>query len=81
MCHTCGHKFGTTKHLLYWQWQWLKYFFTTWYHIVNRKAYWKWYQKKYGVKQMNPAIRKGIMEAADLIDMELTQEDWQDYVG
>ena len=52
MCNICGHKYGSTKHLLYWQ----KHFFfkkdvdkflRTWYHIINRKAYVKWFNQYY----------------------------------
>ena len=45
MCNTCGYKNGSTKHLLYWQAEWLKRFLLTWWHIINRKAYWKWCEK------------------------------------
>lgn len=45
MCDKCGYENGTTRHLLYWQAEWFKRFLTTWYHIVNRKAYWKWCEK------------------------------------
>ena len=80
MCGQCDHKTGSTRHLLYWQWQWFKYFFTTWYHIVNRKAYWRWYEAKYNVKRIHPKISKGIMEASDHINMdEFTEEDWQEF--
>jgi hypothetical protein len=36
------YKIGTTKSLLHWQGEWFKRFLLTWYHIVNRKAYWRW---------------------------------------
>lgn len=45
MCTQCGYENGSTKHLLYWQSEWFKRFITTWWHIINRKAYWKWYFK------------------------------------
>jgi hypothetical protein len=41
MCRQCKHETGSTKHLLYWQAEWFKRFLTTWYHIINRKAYHK----------------------------------------
>lgn len=37
---------GSTKSLLYWQFEWLKRFLLTWYHIFNRKAYWNWKAQK-----------------------------------
>lgn len=81
MCLECKHELGTTRHLLYWQKQWFKYFFITWYHIINRKAYWRWHNAKYK-KRINLEIRKGIMEAADHLNMdEFTEEDWQDTWG
>ena len=48
MCKICGYKYGSNKHQLYW----LKYFLihrdfekakTTFYHLINRKAYRKWF--------------------------------------
>ena len=45
MCKKCGYKNGDTYHLLYWQAEWFKRFITAWWHIVNRKAYWKWCAK------------------------------------
>jgi hypothetical protein len=42
MCKQSGYKNGSTMHLLYWQKEWAKRFFRTWYHIIYRKAYWKW---------------------------------------
>ena len=47
MCKICKHKTGSTRHLLYWQAEWAKRFFTTWWHIINRRAYWNWYIDKY----------------------------------
>ena len=46
MCKICGgYENDSTKHLLYWQAEWLKRFFTTWYHLVNRNAYRRWAAK------------------------------------
>lgn len=45
MCSQCGSENGTTYHLLYWQAEWFKRFLTTWWHIINRRAYWKWCDK------------------------------------
>lgn len=45
MCKTCGYPYGSNKHLLYWQWDFLKKFCKTWYHIINRKAYRKWFEE------------------------------------
>ena len=39
-----------TKHLIYWQIEWLKRFFRTTYHIFNRKAYRNWKNNKYNRK-------------------------------
>lgn len=47
MCRQCGYKNGDTMHLLYWQAEWFKRFLTTWWHIVNRRAYRKWRKEKY----------------------------------
>lgn len=77
MCNICGHENGTTRHLLYWQAEWLKRFFTTWWHIVNRKAYWEWceenctsYRKK---KVPNPIIKKWIHEIDEGLRMDLDE--------
>lgn len=52
MCKNCGNPYGSTKHLMYWQ----RFFFQrrdldkfvrTWYHILNRKAYVKWFNSVY----------------------------------
>lgn len=37
-----------TKHLLKWQFEWLKRFLRTWYHILNRGAYHTFKNRKYG---------------------------------
>lgn len=49
MCKTCKHPTGSTKHLLYWWRQWLKRLVVTSYHLVNRRAYRRWYSKKYKI--------------------------------
>lgn len=41
-----GYEQGSTIYLLYWQWEWAKRFFRTWYHIVNRQAYWEFRAKQ-----------------------------------
>lgn len=46
MCKICGHEEYSTRHLLWWQAEWFKRFWVTWWHIVNRKAYWKFLEKK-----------------------------------
>lgn len=71
MCNTCGHGNGTTKHLLYWQSEWLKRFMLTWWHIVNRKAYWKWYHHKY--QRPNPIINKWTNEVNEGLRMDLDE--------
>jgi hypothetical protein len=45
MCKKCGYKNGDTMHLLYWQAEWFKRFITTWWHIINRRAYHRWCKK------------------------------------
>ena len=49
MCKKCGHSFDSTRHLLFWQLEWLKRFLLTWYHIVNRRACRRWLAKKHPV--------------------------------
>jgi len=49
VCKKCGRSSDTTRHLLYWQFEWLKRFLLTWYHIVNRRACRRWLAKKYPV--------------------------------
>ena len=50
MCYTCGDKYGSIKHQLYW----FKYFLykgdfekacRSLYHLFNKKAYRKWFNK------------------------------------
>lgn len=72
MCNICGHENGTTMHLLYWQAEWLKRFLLTWWHIVNRKAYRKWYYKRYG-RRINPIINKWINEIDEGLRMDLDE--------
>lgn len=72
MCKVCGHKSGTTKHLLYWQAEWFKRFLLTWWHIINRKAYWKWYYLRYGVV-LNSKINKWISEIDEGFRMDLDE--------
>lgn len=50
MCKKCNHKLGSTRHLLYWQAEWFKRFMLTWYHIINRRAYWNWMAEKYALQ-------------------------------
>lgn len=52
MCMKCGRSSDTTRHLLYWQFEWLKRFLLTWYHIVNRRAYRKWRNKYYKSREI-----------------------------
>ena len=71
MCRQCGSKNGTTYHLLYWQAEWFKRFLTTWWHIVNRRAYWKWYRRNcssYRAKKVNKLM----------LEMNEGEEFWND---
>jgi len=53
MCKKCGYSFDSTRHLLFWQFEWLKRFLLTWYHIINRKAYRRWLVKKYFISNLS----------------------------
>ena len=52
MCKKCGYPLDSTRHLLYWQFEWLKRFLLTWYHIFNRRACRRWLAKKYPVPSL-----------------------------
>jgi hypothetical protein len=54
-----------TKHLIYWWGVWLKRLLTTSYHIINRKAYRRWKNKR---QQFNEQAEREIFP--DLCAME-----------
>ena len=72
MCNICGHENGTTMHLLYWQAEWLKRFLLTWWHIVNRKAYWKWCEKNC-VSYRKKKIKSLALDIDEGLRMELDE--------
>lgn len=73
MCKLCGgHENDSTKHLLYWQAEWLKRFFTTWYHIVYRKAYQKWAKKNCKTYKTNK-IERMLGEINEGLRMDLDE--------
>jgi len=57
MCNKCKSS-NTTYHLLYWQAEWFKRFLYTWWHIINRRAYYRWRAKQ----QFNNVLRIPIDE-------------------
>lgn len=81
MCKICNRK-TTTGHLLFWFFTWLVNFDFkkagfTFYHIFNRKAYWKWREQQNHYKRALRALnnlRFATDEMADIaVDTELNE--------
>lgn len=72
MCGVCGYEDGTTKHLLYWQAEWFKRFVTTWWHIINRRAYWKWCEKN-RIAYRTKKVMQSILDIDEGLRMDLDE--------
>jgi hypothetical protein len=73
MCKDCGdYENNSTRHLLYWQYEWLKRFLRTWYHIVYRKAYYNWAAKNCETYKKNK-IQKMLYQIDEGLRMDLDE--------
>ena len=67
MCHTCGDKYGSVKHQLYWFVYFLyrcdfKKSFRSLYHLFNKKAYRAWFNEYHEDKVLSVRLQKSIID-------------------